>query len=217
LNLQQQCDALGIPLEIAELSWLGTPEVAALEHYCSQGWSGSWCEGGAIQAILKALCFDLLVDLNRKNSFDTANRYFKALLHIYKSEIPSLCNQVESVPLSAGLQNFAEIKSHYFGGMTYRSVTAEHFSLLYAAIGRQKLKTILASIGEDPYEFCKGWPDLTLVRSGRVLLAEVKTTDRLHSSQLKTIPTVCQANGLDVVVIRIVPHQPRSPSIRRPD
>jgi len=40
---------------------------------------------------------------------------------------------------------------------------------------------------EDPYTYRSGWPDLTMVRDGSLLWAEIKTSDRLHMSQIVTL------------------------------
>lgn len=43
----------------------------------------------------------------------------------------------------------------------------------------------------DPKDSLKtprsGWPDLTIIRNGLILWVEVKTTDKLHMSQLVTL------------------------------
>jgi hypothetical protein len=55
----------------------------------------------------------------------------------------------------------------------------------------------------DPYAYAKGWPYLTLVEVGEVRFIEVKTTDRLHISQIITIGKMKRAAGLGITVARV--------------
>ena len=50
-----------------------------------------------------------------------------------------------------------------------------------------------------------GWPDLTLVREKELKFIEVKTTDRLHESQLDTYLNVAAPLGLNFGIIQLHP------------
>jgi hypothetical protein len=60
----------------------------------------------------------------------------------------------------------------------------------------------------DAYAYRAGWPDITAIRDGEVLFREVKTTDKLHRSQLETIGCVLLPEELNVDVLQIVPAGP---------
>ena len=60
-------------------------------------------------------------------------------------------------------------------------------SSLFAAIRAERLAQITAAIMENPYSYRAGWPDLTMVNGSDMLWVEIKTTDRLHMSQIMTI------------------------------
>lgn len=48
------------------------------------------------------------------------------------------------------------------------------------------------------------WPDLTIVKGNEVKFIEVKTTDKLHKSQLVTIPTFRKIIPYDFSVCRVI-------------
>ena len=50
-----------------------------------------------------------------------------------------------------------------------------------------------------------GWPDLTLIRDGKLKFVEVKTTDRLHASQVHTYLNVAIPLGLDFEIVQLCP------------
>jgi hypothetical protein len=58
---------------------------------------------------------------------------------------------------------------------------------LFAAIGAQQLAQITAAIMENPYRYWSGWPDLTMIKGSDMSWVEIKTSDRLHISQIMTI------------------------------
>jgi hypothetical protein len=55
----------------------------------------------------------------------------------------------------------------------------------------------------NPYDFRAGWPDLTIARENELRFVEVKTTDKLHSSQKNTITEVLKPWGASVSVLQI--------------
>jgi hypothetical protein len=58
---------------------------------------------------------------------------------------------------------------------------------LFIALGSERLAQITAAIMEAPYSYRAGWPDLTMTNGEQMLWAEVKTTDRLHMSQISIL------------------------------
>ena len=55
----------------------------------------------------------------------------------------------------------------------------------------------------DPYRFRSGWPDLTLVNGEYIEFVEVKTTDKLHYSQIDTISFMKDLTPYKFKVVRI--------------
>lgn len=63
---------------------------------------------------------------------------------------------------------------------------------------------IAKKISESPYTYKNGWPDLTLIKEGKLTFVEVKTNDKLHESQLITIPAMRDIIPSEFKVCRIV-------------
>ncbi len=80
-----------------------------------------------------------------------------------------------------------------------------HFLELFEHLGRERLHDIAEVFSRDPYEYRKGWPDLTLWRDGEVVFKEVKAPgDQLHASQRKTIRDVLVPLGYSVTIVDVV-------------
>lgn len=69
----------------------------------------------------------------------------------------------------------------------YPGLSEAAIEALFCALGGSALRAITEAVAEDPYRYRAGWPDLTLVRGDDMLWIEVKTTDRLHMSQIITM------------------------------
>jgi hypothetical protein len=78
---------------------------------------------------------------------------------------------------------------------------------LFRALGNARCTAIARRFLEDPYAYSKGWPDLVWVDGSRVGLIEVKTTDRLHPSQIITIPDMREVANLPVEVAQVHCHE----------
>ena len=74
---------------------------------------------------------------------------------------------------------------------------------LFRALGNSRCAALARRYLADPYAYSKGWPDLVWVNEKTVGLSEVKTTDRLHWSQVITIPEMCEVGDLLVEVVRV--------------
>lgn len=83
-------------------------------------------------------------------------------------------------------------------------VTVTRLLALWDGIGAWRLAQLAAIVVTDPFYFRAGWPDLTLVGHDGLRFVEVKTTDKLHSSQYNVIREVLQPCGFaDVSVLMI--------------
>ncbi len=64
---------------------------------------------------------------------------------------------------------------------------------------------IAKAFGADPYEYRKGWPDLTLWKNGEVIFREIKAPgDRLHKSQKTLIADILLPLNFDVSIVDVV-------------
>lgn len=79
------------------------------------------------------------------------------------------------------------------------------FLELFDALGKDKLFDIAKIFSCDPYQYRKGWPDITIWKDGVVKFLEVKSPgDKLHNSQKIIINSILKPLGLDFSLIDVV-------------
>jgi hypothetical protein len=189
MPLQKQCNEISLPFEEIKLQYTGNPEPALLTHYQSLGYTGISCEGTGILNILKALMLDKLAEYNAFNEReDACTRYLEAQFTILEENIDEVILSISSVTKDQFVNNFNEIISTPFISSEYPELNIEFAIAMFDVIDKDTYINVARKIAEDPYTYRNGWPDLTLVKDKKVLFIEVKTTDKLHESQLITIP-----------------------------
>lgn len=226
MNLRDQCSELELPLLRVELprsseGWqvLGQlyrrPEAAAAAMLRDEGWTCADCEGGPMLLLIKAACLERLMELNILGPADSLTRFLEAQFVINAAHMDSIIDAVGSATTEQVVANFAAI---YAAGVDeyYPRVTLSLIEQLHGALGGQ-LAQIATRFASDTYCYRAGWPDLTAVRKGEVLFREVKTTDKLHKSQLDTISTVLLPENLKVDVVQLVPRQVKDTSGQGPN
>lgn len=207
LPLAKQCEEMGITFQdIGGLNFEGSPEKAALEHFSEQGWHGSYCEGGAILILIRAAALDALDELNTfKSREDACRRFTEAQLEIQRDNIERICDAVRAVEPERVRKNFREIHLIHSNREHNPGLNEDFIGNLFSAIGADDLANITKAIGDDPYKYRNGWPDLTLVDSlGRMRWVEVKTTDKLHRSQIETLIHMMPRMPGSVEVVRLI-------------
>lgn len=188
-TLPRQCVHLGIDLKKWKgLKFNGDPERAAWEYFSENGYTGSYCEGGALLLLIRAAALDTLEELNSFGSRqDACTRFTEAQLKIHENCISELAAAVEHANADVIARGFGEIYrfrqiQEYYPGLTEEAMVA-----LFNVIGGARLRQFTEAIAEDPYQYRNGWPDLTLTNGQELIWAEIKTTDKLHMSQITTI------------------------------
>jgi hypothetical protein len=188
LPLVEQCLQLDITHEkLAGLPYGKKPEIDALNHFSAQGFVGAYCEGGPVLLLIRAAALNFLTQLNFSGRRDACTRFTEAQLTIYKESSDFILNAVRNTDVAQVESHFKEIYMLPQIPEYYPGLTAGIMSSLFAAIGAERLAQITAAIMENPYSYGAGWPDLTMVKGSDMLWAEIKTTDRLHVSQIMTI------------------------------
>ena len=188
-SLEKQCVHLGLDLkEWKHLQFTGGPERAAWDYFAANGYTGSHCEGGALLLLIRAAALDTLEQLNTFGSRqDACERFTEAQLKIHEDSVLEIAAAVERADADLVARGFAEIYRSVRIQDYYPGLTAEAIIALFDAIGNVRLRQITEAIAEDPYQYRNGWPDLTLTNGRDVIWAEIKTTDKLHMSQIITI------------------------------
>ncbi|MGJ7523334.1 VRR-NUC domain-containing protein [Variovorax sp. LT1P1] len=76
---------------------------------------------------------------------------------------------------------------------------------LFRAAGVDLLHRIATKFSQDPYEYRRGWPDLTLWRGNELRFIEVKAPgDRIQPSQRKVIEEFAGPLELDFTLVEVV-------------
>ncbi|MCY4613784.1 MAG: VRR-NUC domain-containing protein [Nitrospira sp.] len=187
--LPRQCAHLGIGHERLEgLEFNGDPEKTVWKYFSENGYSGSYCEGGALLLLIRAAALETLERLNPfKSRQDACLRFTEAQLKIHENHISEIADAVEHADADMIVRGFGEIYRSLMIQEHYPGLTEEAMVALFNAIGSARLRQFTEAIAEDPYQYRSGWPDLTLTNGQQFLWAEVKTTDKLHMSQITTI------------------------------
>lgn len=205
LRLPEQCSHLGLPFEQIEGVQFGKePERIVWKHYIQQGYEGAYCEGGPILLIIRAAALDVLAELNPFGSReDACNRFTEAQLKIHENYIPAIASAVEKADLSSVVRGFREIYCSLMVKEAYPGLTESAISAIFSTLGSSALRGITEVIAADPYQYRAGWPDLTLTKDGKMLWVEVKTTDKLHMSQIITMRKLKQLLPGRLIVVQL--------------
>lgn len=205
MSIETQCKELSLKLDILELNYRNRPEEAVLEHFKTKGYVGTSNEGFMLQNTLKALILDELARFNTFNSRDDAcTRFLEAQLTIHKHHTDEIINSIKNVSRLRFKNNLVEIMSALKSIGMDNGLSLEVGLALFDALNTETFVNLAGKFSEEPYTYRKGWPDLTLVRNSKVKLVEVKTTDKLHGSQIKTIPMLSDMLGNNISVLKLI-------------
>jgi hypothetical protein len=219
-KLDLQCDEVGWPLNTTHGYYVGSgkwsfdeivncgPEEFVAAQLATVGFKCCWCEGGSLNLLMKAAALDVLV---RRNIFgsreDAIRRFLEAqftLLNDHRLEIVSRIRSIADDQLQA---NIFEICSDAFIRSFYPRVSSAFVTALAQAVGQHHLADVATLFITNPYGYRAGWPDLTIVKDGRLSFVEVKTTDKLHASQMRFAREVARPLNLPCSVVRLEPVQ----------
>lgn len=191
LPLSKQCTILDLPILKAGAPDVSRPEQMLWNLYRERGFLASHCEGGPFLTLLKAATLPVLVRLNTHRSpRDPYTRYIEALFTIHQSHREKILGAIESASRRTITKHFDEIYGFSLVKDAYPHLETKFIAALFDVLGPKRLRKIGELLFTDPYTFRNGWPDLTLIKNRCLWLVEVKTRDRLHSSQITTIPKI---------------------------
>jgi hypothetical protein len=78
------------------------------------------------------------------------------------------------------------------------------FEELYEVAGNRLLHAIATKFAEDPYQYRRGWPDITMWNNGEIRFVEVKAPgDALHESQRVIARSFAKPLGLQFYLARV--------------
>ena len=204
MPLEQQCSTMSFKFKSIDTVYENRPEDFALEHFKEQGYIGTSNEGSMFQNVLKALMLDELTKLNTFESrTDACRRYLEAQLTIQQANIERIIESLVKTTRGRFIANLEEIIRELQGTNLDSGLCSETGLAIFDALPRETLTKLAIKFSEDPYEYRKGWPDLTLVKGDEVRLVEIKTTDKLHKSQLITMPMLDEILPSKTEVLRL--------------
>ncbi len=215
VSLKKQCEFLGIQIETLKIKReYGDPSVDALFYFMRQGNRCSYCEGIAIRKVLFCLYAHRLVEIPRKKGgntfFDGLSTYPFAVgldmfvdmdsVQDYDSLTDELLHTINECTRDTFLTNYREL---FPKGYCWHGVDELFAVQLFDLLGIERFENLARIIFSDPSTFYTGWPDLTLIRNGSVELLEIKTIDKLHESQLITIPAIIENCNINVKILKM--------------
>jgi hypothetical protein len=214
LSLSEQCALLEIPLDVIRFQrcnreWMfkastfNKPEPAAFAYFKDQGFTGTYCEGAAPLMIMKCACLDYLEEINTLSGrSDACTRYFEAQCAIHSHLAHRIVAKIETSTEAMVRVNFREVASQPHYDVLYPTMEENALAAIWRAMSPLRLAQLARFILQEP-GFRAGWPDLTLARGDELRFVEVKTTDRLHSSQKSVISEVLKPWGASVSVLQM--------------
>lgn len=208
LSLSSQCDALDIPIQTKEWDRSTKPEIWASRQYSQQGFPNAYCEGGAIGTVIKALSLDALT---RTSYFygtcvnpreDACLKGVVTLARKNENELNEIIEDIHQTDRQKYLKACEEILSYPATREWYPGLELEFLDAMYDALTKEEYERIARWIALEP-EYRNGWPDITLVGNKEVYFVEVKTTDKLHRSQLITMPALQELLDSSIQILKL--------------
>jgi hypothetical protein len=195
-------------------------ERAVLDYFMKDGWKGYSKEGGLLLNLIKAMSFPTIEPRNR-GTFIEALYAQNVAFDEDRYDLDWLLRNVEVATKEQIESNFLLMCSRKkytritdYGSSTdsssmldsFPGIKKRMFVDLYDALGNQKLLEIARIFGEDPYEYRKGWPDITMWKDGKVRFLEVKSPgDQVHKSQVTIIDKFMKPLGLEFSLVDVHP------------
>lgn len=204
MKLAKQCSELSLDLIEIQLDYQTKPEAVALHYFEEQGYIGSIYEGNFILTVLKALMLDTLEKYNLFNDRKDARvRALSAQFVINKEHLNELISSIRMVQREKFISNIREITDEPLVQEFFPGISTDAAIALFDAIDLSIFEKIAIKLAGNPYEYSKGWPDLTIIKDKQVRLIEIKTTDKLHESQLKMIPILREILPFEISVYKL--------------
>ncbi|MCK4346433.1 MAG: hypothetical protein KAX05_14210 [Bacteroidales bacterium] len=139
----------------------------------------------------------LLALMNKKLGFyeNLSQKLIKAVKSSHISDIENSFDKLKAI--------HPDIKDDNFSNKNCIGINKQFITSLYYALGNESLTNIIKLYLSDPNSFGKGWPDITaLTKDNSVKLIEIKTTDKLHISQIITFTEI--AKYIQIEILKVV-------------
>jgi hypothetical protein len=132
---------------------------------------------------------------------------YNAFLDEFPQSTQELLLATRNISRDRIASNFRKIQSWQYSDTWfpygYYGITETLIIQVLECLGRHRLENIAAVFLKDRWLYSKGWPDLLLIRNGNIRFVEVKTSDKLHISQLIVMPEMMKAANLTFEIEKI--------------
>jgi hypothetical protein len=194
-------------------------ERAVLSHFEREGWRGFAGEGGLLLNLIKCMSFADLPLHHRLSyveaiyaqniAFENEKVPVKRLLGALLQATPAQVQRNFALMLDRGPFTTARsgVTSTSTGSVLDYFPGLESWMLLELldVAGHDLLHRIASVFARDPYEFRRGWPDVTMWKEGRLRFVEVKAPgDKLGASQKTIAANFAGPLGLDFWLAGVV-------------
>lgn len=231
-SLQGTAEKLGIPYVTVSLhrgaeknSWIspksGQPvcvEAAVLDRFSLDGWRGYSGEGGLLLNLIKAMSFEKISPRNRSTYIEALYAQ-NVVFEDDKFSPEALLGRVAVADKITVEKNFDLMTSRekftiQYDGFSSASSTSMldffpslnrwMFVELLDVAGNKLMHSIASKFIESPYEYRRGWPDITMWKNNKLEFVEVKAPgDRLQDSQKKIFSNFAKPLGLNFTLVDV--------------
>lgn len=194
-------------------------EDVVLDSFKLNGWRGYSGEGGLILNLIKAMSFEQIAPRNRSTCIEAL--YAQNVAFDEDRFSPEeLLNNVAKADARTIERNFdlmasRENISYKYEGISFTSSTSMldyfpglerwMFIELFKVTGNELIYNIASKFIQAPYEYRRGWPDLTIWRDNELKFVEVKAPgDKLQNSQKVIIENFAKPFGLNFVLAGVI-------------
>ena len=178
-------------------------EDAVLGYYEIEGWRGYSKEGGLLLTLIKAMSFREIPPQYRMVLVESLYHHKS----IYGFELEKFFHNIEHAKEGQIKKNFRIMtdKTAKWSILEYFPNLEEWMLLeLFQSMGNTRILDIARKFSEDPYEYRKGWPDLTIWKNGQTKFLEVKAPgDSLQKSQRIIIDEFVKPLRLDFALVDV--------------
>lgn len=180
MKVEQQCAALGISFEVINaLDKKQKAEPVVAEHYSKKGFQCANQEGGDFLVLMRCAAWELLskaceysdtpyLEAMLVDSEGSADRNGKANL--------ALLEGIKKSNQRSVVKNFKKIYPKSCLEERFPGLTSDYIASLHEVVGVKLLFDIAELFIEDPYQYRKGWPDVTAFKMKGTSLVALRSS-----------------------------------------
>lgn len=209
LPLQKQLDFIGIPLrKIHSKNKIKNPELYCLESVQKKSVTAYFSENLFGLHVPYFFLFNELEEWCRKNdqpifSISCVEYEVNTVSTYLLSKVDEVVNNLDVKNVKAIYERIKiyNAKNNYFYDNT---VDLDFYLNILKSIDTENLTRLFTMVLKHPRTLEIGWPDLVVLDNRRLYFVEVKTTDKLHVSQIITFTEVLEQTNIEIQCWQLV-------------